>query len=169
MDKSLLIISDPETDTELFLQEIRQLGAVTEPAHFWAAITSSAAYSSERRRQAVFQLFKRHVTPGLTLAELAIILDGPTWLAGDNLSVVTNLAGELPVKFTLDDTIFVLRVFPELVDDLYGPWSIYLRVGGKVEPEAFLDLLRGEGVSDEVRQAELLELAFSPDDPVGVG
>jgi hypothetical protein len=169
LDKSFLIIRDPETDTELFLQEIRQLDAVTEPAHFWAAIANSAAYSSEGRRQAVFQLFQRHVSPGITLAELARSLNNPRWLAGEDLSVVTNLAGELPVEFTLDDTIFVLRVFPELMDDLYGPWSIYLRVGGKVEPKAFLDLLRGEDVSDEVRQAELLELAFSPDDPVGVG
>jgi len=169
MDDSLSIITDPDSDYESLLKSVRQLGPVTMPVQFWADIANSDAYRPDHRRQAVFQLFQRHVSPGITLAELARSLNNPRWLAGDDLSVVTNLAGELPVEFTLDDTIFVLRVFPELVDDLYGPWSIYLRVGGKVEPEAFLDLLRGEGVSDEVRQAELLELAFSTDDPVGVG
>lgn len=163
MDDSLSIISDPESATETLLQEIQQLGPVTEPARFWADIANNDAYRSEHRRLAVFQLFKRHVSAGLNLAELANILDGATWLAGDDLSQATSLAGEIPVEFTLEDTIFVLRIFPELVDDLYGPWAIYLSVSGKVAPEEFLNLLHGQEVSEEVSQAVLLEIAFSPD------
>lgn len=168
MDDLRLIIADPEIDRKTLIQAIRKLGPVTESAQFWVDMANSEQYGQDHRRQTVFQLFKRHVSPGLTLAELAQILDNPGWLANEDIAVVTALTGEIPVKWTLEDTVFVLSVFPALADGRYDHWAIYLRVSGQVDRESFISLLRGGPASEEVKQARVLEIALSPDDPTRV-
>ena len=128
-----------------------------------AAIAGSDAYGADRRRRAVVELFRQQVRPGMTLAELARVLDDPAWLRDDDLSVVDVLGGKIPVSWTSEDTILVLGVLPGLPDD--PGWSIYLRVAGKVELADVLALLRGREAPPEVARAEILEVGYEPPEP----
>lgn len=168
MNNLLSIIADPQTNKERLIRAIQSLGTVTETANFWTKIANSEQYSQYHRRIAVFQLFKRYVSRGMTLSELAQVVDNPSWLAKENISIVDSLGGKIPVKWTFEDTVLVLGVFPELPDGRYDHWAIYLRVSGKVTGENFIRLLRGESVSEDVSNAKILEFAFSPDDPTEV-
>jgi hypothetical protein len=165
MERLLATIADPRASTPALIDAIRQLEAVTEPARFWSAIANSATYRPDHRRQAVFALFRRHVTPGMTLADLARLLDNPAWLHDDDISVVTVLGGKIPVQWTFDDTVFMLGVFPALAEGRQGSWAIYLRVAGHVDRARFADALHGRPAPDEVRTAQLREVGFSPADP----
>ena len=128
-----------------------------------SVIAGSDAHSPERRRRAVVELFRRQVRPGMTLAELARVLDDPDWLRDDDLSVVDVLGGKIPVSWTLEDTVLVLGVLPGLPDD--PGWSIYLRVAGKLELGEVLALLHGGTAPPEVERAEILEIGFEPPGP----
>jgi hypothetical protein len=168
MNDLLVMIFDPKINQETLIHAIQNLGSNTESAHFWVRIANSQEYRQDHRRRAVFQLFQRHVVPGVRLSELAQILDNPSWLADDDVSVVTLMAGEVPVKLTPEDTVFVLPVFPNLPDGRYENWAIYLRVLGQVDRESFINILRGKPVAEAVSNAKVLEFALSPDDPTNV-
>ena len=127
-----------------------------------SVIAGSDAYGPDRRRRAVVELFRRQVQPGMTLADLARVLDDPAWLRDDDLSVVDVLGGKIPVSWTLEDTVLVLGVLPSLPDD--PAWSIYLRVAGKLELADVLALLHGGTAPPEVQRAEILEIGFEPPD-----
>jgi hypothetical protein len=158
------IIADPSTGRAELLDALRQLGPITERADFWSGIANSAAYRQDHRRQAVFALFRRHVSPGTTLADLARLLDGPTWLVDDDISVMTALGGKIPVAWTLDDTAAVLSVFPGLADDQHQYWAIYLRIGGQIDEQSIRAALRGAPAPSAVQQAQILEIGYLPAD-----
>ncbi|MGB0385874.1 MAG: hypothetical protein ACPGWR_13730 [Ardenticatenaceae bacterium] len=166
MDGLLQVIANPKTDKESLMQAIQQLGSVSEPAQFWSDMANSESYSQDHRRRAVFQLFLRHVSPGISLAELAQILANPSWLADDEIHVVTFLAGKIPVKVRFEDTIFVLCLFPDLPDGRWKYWAIYLSVSGKVKAESLRKVLRGDAVA--ASRAKMVEFGLSPDDPTNV-
>ncbi len=166
IDKLLSAIADPKINKKALMQAIKDLGPVTEPSQFWANIANCDKYNKNHRRYAVFQLFKRHVSSGLTLFELARILDNPRWLADDDITIVTGLAGKIPIKWTFEDTVFVIAVFPELTDNGYDRWAIYLRVSGKITRESLIRVLRGEIISENMRNARIPEFALIPDDPI---
>ena len=128
-----------------------------------SVIAGSEADSPDRRRRAVVELFRRQVRPGMTLAELARVLDDPDWLRDDDLSVVDVLGGKIPVSWTLEDTVLVLGVLPGLPDD--PAWSIYLRVEGKLELADVLAVLHGRDAPPEVAGAEIREIGFEPPEP----
>ena len=168
MNKLLSVIADPKVDKQTLIETIQKLGEVTESAQFWTVIANSDGYSKGHRRHAVFQLFQRFVSPDMTLFALAQILNNPRWLADEDISIVTVLGGEIPVTWTLDDTVFVLSVFPDLPDDRYANWAIYLRLSGKVNREDFIKVIRGESVTENVMTAKVLEFSLSSDDPTNV-
>ena len=128
-----------------------------------SVIAGSDAYDPDRRRRAVVELFRRQVQPGMTLADLARVLDDPAWLRDDDLSVVDVLGGKIPVSWTHEDTVLVLGVLPGLPDD--PGWSIYLRVAGKLELADVLALLHGRDAPPEVARAEIREIGFEPPEP----
>lgn len=165
MNKLLSIIADPKADKEILLKAIQQIGTVTESAQFWTAIVNSNEYGKDHRRLAVFQLFQRFVSPSMTLFALAQILDNPRWLGDEDVSVVTVMGGEIPIKWSFEDTVFVLSVFPDLPDGRYEQWAIYLRMSGKLNQKDFIKVIRGESVAEYVKNSKVLELGLSPDDP----
>jgi len=128
-----------------------------------SVIAGSDAYGPERRRRAVVELFRRQVQPGMTLADLARVLDDPAWLRDDDLSVVDVLGGKIPVSWTHEDTVLVLGVLPGLPDD--PGWSIYLRVAGKLELADVLALLHGRDAPAHVARAKIREIGFEPPEP----
>jgi hypothetical protein len=121
-----------------------------------------AGEDPDSRRRQVVELFREHVRPGMTLAELARVLDEPEWLRDEDLSVVDVLGGKIPVRWTHEDTVLVLGVLPGLPDD--PGWSIYLRVAGRVALADVLALLHGREAPAEVARAEIREIGFEPPD-----
>jgi len=93
----------------------------------------------------------------MNLAELGRLLGDPNWVRDVDIEVVTVLLGEIPVTWVPEDTIFVLRLFPELLPG----YAVYLRVKGKVAQRSFIDLLRGKRVPAEASEAPILEVGFS--------
>ena len=155
------VIADRDASATRLVDAIRGLGPVTEPARSWSAIANDDGYSPEHRRRAVFELFRRHASPGMTLGDLGRLLDGATWLHDDDVSVVTALGGKIPVEWTLADTVFVLAVFPDLPGDRFTHWAVYVRAAGKVERGEFLQALRMEAIGP----TEVLEIGLAPSDP----
>jgi hypothetical protein len=158
-------IADPGTGRTALIGAIRGLGPVTEPASFWSDIAGDDAFGAEHRRRAVVALFRRHVVPGTTLADLARALDDPAWLRDDDFSVVDVLGGKIPVSWTSEDTVLALGVLPELSDESSRGWAIYLRLGGTIDMADVLALLHGATVPPEVQGAEILEVGFEPPEP----
>jgi hypothetical protein len=165
MDNQLQVIADPHSEGTVLNTSIQSLGTATEPPSFWTAIANSTVYSEDHRRRAVFSLFQRHVSPGVTLTALAQIPANPTWLRDEDVSIVTRLGGKLPVQWSPTDTIFVLSIFPDLPDGIYQFWAIYLRVEGKVERDQFLALIRGQPGSGAIGNPKVQEIGYVPANP----
>jgi hypothetical protein len=69
---------------------------------------------------------------------------------------------------TFGDTVFVLRVLGTLSNQAEY-WAIYLRVSGEVDRDNFARLLRGYEVDGKIRESDLLEVGFVPDNPAKPG
>ena len=161
----LAAIADPSTGRTALIDAIRDLGPVTEPASFWSDIAGDDAFAPEHRRRAVVALFRRHVVPGTTLADLARALGDAAWLTDDDVSVVEVLGGKIPVSSTFEDTVLVLGVLPGLPDEASRHWAIYLRVAGTLDLSDVLALLHAGAAPPEVERAEILEVGFEPPEP----
>lgn len=122
-------------------------------------IANSAGYSDRLRRRAVFELFRRYATPGMTLRDLRRLLGDPTWLTNDHIIVVGVVTGLIPVEWHFEDTVFVLQVLPHSEVHKSG---IYFRVSGDVSPEAVRTCLLGP-ISEE-RNCDIVieEFGYAP-------
>jgi hypothetical protein len=156
-DSLLTTIGNQNEKEETLVAAIRKLRKVTELSGFWTKIANSKAYNATHRRHAVYQLFQRHVPPGVTLCELGKRADKPTWLNPEDIRVIEYLGGKIPVKWTAGDTIFTIGVFPDLRDN----WTIYMRVSGKVTLNDFKKLILN-GESENIKRRKVLEIGFSP-------
>jgi hypothetical protein len=159
-DDALRVISDPGRSESELIDAIARLGQVTEPPPFWSALANSAAHSAIQRRHYVFQLLRRHVAPGMTLSQLAQLLDGPTWLHRADIEVIEDLGGTIPVRMTDSDTVFRLRVTPG--SGLPDFRDAYFRVAGKIGADQLFALLRDKAGDQATGLAEILEIGFSP-------
>ena len=100
----------------------------------------------------------------MTIEQLSNILNRPSWLRAKDISIVTTLAGKIPVTFDPNDTIFVVAVYSEILNSESGGWNIYLRIEGKTDVEQFYQAMCAEkNVPEEVKQKKLKEYALFPD------
>ena len=162
---TLTQIADPKIKQADLVEAIQQLGPVTEEPGFWSAIANDDNYSQDHRRRAVYELIQRHVHNGMTLADMAKILDDPTWLKDEDVTMVTIVGGKMPVKWSMEDTIFILHIFPGLPDRQYAHWAAYIKISGKVERQSIVDVLRGRPVEQAAAGATVLEVGLVPDNP----
>jgi hypothetical protein len=153
----LSTIADTRVRYERLVRAVEKLGPVKETSQFWSAIANSQEYAKSHRRLAVFQLFGRHIEPGMPLSELSTILDKPTWLKDTDVSVVDRLYGYLPLNKLSPGTVFHIRVFPDLPK---LRWSISLRISGQVGLEDFLKVLNSQDAQQQVKDATILELGL---------
>ena len=126
----------------------------------WAKLANDPAYSPLHRRICVFELFRRHVHPGSTAANIASLLDRPTWLLDEHVRELEDIGGRVPpVTLNADDSVFAIDVLPPTapVSDL---WSIYLRMRGQLDRDAFSGLLRGTAPAGPEAGAVVLEIGF---------
>ena len=81
-------------------------GQMGEPAAFWAKLANNTNLDTVCRRVCVLELFRRHVRPGMSLGEVAALLENPTWL---DESVVTDFAlysGYVPLRICPGERAF---------------------------------------------------------------
>jgi hypothetical protein len=121
-------------------QAISQLGPVAEKADFWVSITNDPRFSDLHRAYCVMQLFKRHVKPGMTLADLGDLLKGAKWLHGhDHIEHFIVLGGFVPVEWPLNASLFSIglsRQDPDLV--------LFLSIYGEFDSLDLANSLRGD-------------------------
>lgn len=167
MNNNLKNIADPASSKDSLLNALSNLKEVNENSTFWADIANSDRFNNDHRRRAVFMLFKRHVKPKIRLKELGEILNHPTWLQFENIHIIKELTGEIPVEFNLNNTAILINIFPDLPDGQYERWAIYLSIEGKISVEDFYKIISsgGKKVMKELRERKLLEFGLSPDTP----
>ncbi len=159
-DRATLL--DPSAPAADVMRAARRVADAEMPAQAWARLASDAAYGLVQRRVCVFELFRRHVHPGSTVAEIARLLDHPTWLRDEHVRELEDIGGRLP-PVTLDgeDAVFAIDVLPGAapVADL---WTVYLRMRGRLDRGVFSGLLRGTVKTGVELGVVVLEIGFVP-------
>lgn len=151
------VISDTTATEDELLQAFRDLGDVEEPPTFWTSIANDPAYTEWRRAYCVLLLFRRHTSAGMTLTDLSKVLQPLDWLHDEDVAVVSEITGELPVRWRLEDTVIVLTLFR---DPSLHPIAVYLRIQGRVDRNEFLGVLRGRPVNEATATAVVVEIGF---------
>ena len=106
----------------------------------------------------VFELFKRHVYPGISLGELALVLDNPSWLNRENLRVITSGGGKLPFSWSPKDTIIVIQPGFSAGDRS----AIYLKLGGEgIQEEIVFNVLKGYDKDTDHLAIIILDIGYS--------
>ena len=153
-------IADRRCSEAGLVRAISHLGAIAEDPGFWLKIADDTSYRISHRRHVIFQLFYRHVHPGMTLAQLAALVRGRPWLPPESVSVVGDLGGSIPVRLTFDNTVFVIEVLPGSSGE--DRWLVYVSVAGQIELDDCRRILRGETAALAAGDAVIVELGFVP-------
>src|SRR5438128_9264718 len=80
LPKALATLSNPSSKQAQWAKALRELDMPPESPEFWTNIANDPAYPSERRAEAIFKLFERHISPGIKLPALGELLGGAKWL-----------------------------------------------------------------------------------------
>lgn len=159
---SIATICDEDTTPEQLIFAIENLGPRYEDPTFWSDIADSNVYSTTHRRHCIFQLFYRHIQPGIKLSIVSDILRTPLWIKKNNIVVVGDVAGNIPVKSTFNNTIFRIEILPN-VSKPVDHWQIYISITGAVTHDEFCDLLFGNNMSAGPSYEKVLEVGFHPE------
>jgi hypothetical protein len=135
-------------------------GQVGEPAAFWAELANNADLEASCRRVCVLELFRRHVQPGMSLDEVADILDGPTWLEESDVTDFAQYSGYVPLPLTQGDGDFGIHV---LARPLERGW-IMIKVKGICTKAQFVSALKGRG-DNKIRDASIVAIAVLEPNP----
>ena len=102
-----------------------------------AALNARAADGSLGRADrcgAIFELFDKHLAPGVTSTAAQVVFTDRTWLAASVDERVQVLGGWIPVELNQNDATFVIRCLATPRADLGGlkwsDWVIYGRIAG---------------------------------------
>jgi hypothetical protein len=155
------VIADKNCSEEQLITAITNLGPVKESPQFWIGIAENDAFSLLHRRHCIFQLFYRHVTQGMTLASLAMLLNKPLWLAENDITVVEDIGGHIPVKLSFENSVVVLNILTGKSADL-NRWQIYISVNNKTDAKNFFKLISGASTNRDTEDLKIIEIGFSP-------
>jgi len=158
LDSLLRIISDKNTEYTKLIKVVQQLGPVRESSKFWSDIANSKEYTKRHRRVAVFELIKRHVTPGMYLSQLTDIFDKPTWLENRNLNHILVIAATVPLKKFSPGTLFSLKVLPGQAENRL---IVYWRISGDISRDDFLKVMWGQDVKQCIKDTRILEVGLT--------
>lgn len=122
----------------------------------WLAVAGDEAFPVGHRTLAVSAFFHGCIPDGTTVGELATLLDRPGWLREHDVDVVTAMAGKVPVRFSPDETVIVLR--PWLGGDSVG--AVYLAVNGHFDDTTARAILCRNAGDAESRRAPIVEKGF---------
>jgi hypothetical protein len=112
----------------------------------------------ELRSEAVYQLFRQFVTPGMQLGQLADMLSRPNWLREEQIILERAFFGWVPVRLRDADSVYSFDVFPEVRRDKS---PIFIRISGKPDEGEVRQLITsGECSKQGVREARIVELGW---------
>jgi len=154
--KALDIIADPRATTNELVRALltlRDSKVTNEPPTFWSAIANSSEYSIDHRRRAVFQLLARHFHSGMTLGQIGVLLDHPTWLDDQRVNGTPSGAA-----FPDWDGMHELVSVAFLCDDRFCPIVVFEAKLGVKNMGTATDMYRcleGNGSNLETAKAEI--------------
>jgi hypothetical protein len=130
-----------------------------EPPQLWTALANMPALGKVCRRDCILHLFRRQAGAGMRLSELAHLLGEPAWLKDEDVSQFIILGGHVPVNWTPGDSLYSIRIFPELGDEM---GAVYLVVSGETDyrgGEHLARFLRGMG-GEDLKDRVILEIGY---------
>lgn len=164
-------IGDPKaTDEDAigFIKAVLLTKPSSEERDVLARVANSEAFSPFRRRHAVFQLFERHVSNGMTIKEVVDVLSGASWLNREGVldvkrinspRVITGGGGLVPLDGADGERIFVTT------GGILGHSNgIYLRIKGEPSERQLHDALKGS--ESRVAQLKISAIAVFSGDTV---
>jgi hypothetical protein len=124
-----------------------------DPA-FLAGLANNPNLDAAFRRDCVLQLFRRHIKKGMTLSQVARLLNHPTWLGEERVGGFSDFGGFVPVNWNpIENSLYNIAVFPALGEDAA---VVFLVVSGKPSANEGREVGRllcgtgGEGHKDRV-------------------
>jgi hypothetical protein len=152
-------IADPNLSEPDALREAIRLADLAEPAPDPAgllAVAGDERLSPERRRRAALLFWRRHASPGATLASVAgKVPRRARWPSREHVAIIPGLAGSVPIRVS-PGTVFGVRA--AFVDA--DRTTIYVRVEGRLREVELQDALDGVGV-DGLEKSQILEVGYS--------
>jgi hypothetical protein len=117
----------------------------SERAHVEALVRTANDWRAPvvTRRNCIVEVVKKHIHPGMTLFDLARLLNHPTWLRDGDVCHWNNACGSfwIPVNITAEDSTFSIGLLP---DEASPPApAIFLRVSERITRAEFLSIVRG--------------------------
>ncbi len=155
------VIVNGNSAPEQLISAIENFGPRYEAPRFWSDIADNYRYSTFHRRHCIFQLFYRHIQPGMKLSMVSDVLRTLLWIKKDNIVVVGDIAGDIPVRLAFDNTVFRFDVLPNLAE-YDNHWQVFISISGAVTHEEFCHLLFGNDVDEGNYFGRVLEVGFSP-------
>jgi hypothetical protein len=139
----------------------RRIADADMPSARWAAIADDPSFGLAHRRIAAFELLRRHLRPGMTARDISGLLGRPGWLEDRHIQLLQDIGGRPPpVAMTAGDSVFRIDVLPG-PEPVIALWSVYLRMQGAVDRDAFSAVLR-LGAENDAAAAVVLEVAALP-------
>jgi hypothetical protein len=160
LPKALATLSNPRSNQAQWAKALRELDMPPESPKFWTNIANDPAYSSERRAEAIFKLFERHIPPGIKLPALGELLGGAKWLRDADVTFGGGPTGAIPLDTSGKGTVYLVSVHAT-PDSNDSDWGIYVRTSKRVDPQALARVLRKEKISPDLQETTVLEYALS--------
>jgi hypothetical protein len=129
-----------------FLQSSSETQKQMEPPRFWTAIANDQKLEPWRIGLAIHLLFERHVDQEISLGKLAKVLNKPTWITEKNVTIVTFIVGNYPLRLTKGDTMFSVTLFrnDKVKRDDKDLMVVCINVTGQIDVKDFVGVISGE-------------------------
>lgn len=148
----LALLRKPDLPPEKFRRSLERLEhlPVLERPEFWIKLATDAALPEDRRRQALYQFFGRHLKPGSPLAKLQKLGTEGSLFDPDTVTEAAVFAFN-PIKASVHEDLYRFT-FPMLRP---AKGSIYLRISARMTPDFFDLVLKGDFDAPGVKVREV--------------
>jgi hypothetical protein len=104
---------------------------------------SDVRLETRRRAEAIYRLHEEHIKSGITLRQLATVLDRPTWFNKRDVIKMIILIGYIPIEWMPSDTLFCVLVFPDPAtgQPTSESFRIWISVSGQMDKQDFLSII----------------------------
>jgi hypothetical protein len=115
----------------------------TEPTNFWTRMANDEKLENWQRGLSIYFLYHRQVQKDISLGELRKTLSEPTWLKEEDVSVLTLVAGSVPLKLKRGETLFCIPIFrnADPKKDRSDCILLFMSVSGSISEKALVSLL----------------------------
>lgn len=149
-------IADPNISTNDLVVALRQLNGQDEELKIWRKIADDKTFSIAHRRLAIGQMFYRYFRPGMTVSDLAVLLNQPRWLKREDIRAI-GYGAAWPVEWKDGNTHLVIFLLPEdppegQPQNRFMFPQVYLIVEGDVGADELYNCLSGKDCAKEGRR-----------------